>query len=132
METFLPEAVNTWDIIVVGSPWPLIGTYLVVINLIALLMMWSDKRRSKKDGTRRISEKALFLSAILGGSVGAILGMRLFPPQDPALVLCLGHAGDSPAPAGTWGVGMAYILFFVNKEKYKKKNFLPRNHVSPG
>ena len=78
METFLPEAVNTRDIIVVGSPWPLIGTYLVVINLIALLMMWSDKRRSKKDGTRRISEKALFLSAILGGSVGAILGMRLF------------------------------------------------------
>lgn len=78
METFLPEAVNTWDIIVVGSPWPIIGTYLVVINLIALLMMWSDKRRSKKDGTRRISEKALFLSAILGGSVGAILGMRLF------------------------------------------------------
>ena len=41
METFLPEAVNTWDIIVVGSPWPIIGTYLVVINLIALLMMWS-------------------------------------------------------------------------------------------
>ena len=78
METFLPEAVNTWDIIVVGSPWTIIGTYLVVINLIALLMMWSDKRRSKKDGTRRISEKALFLSAILGGSVGAILGMRLF------------------------------------------------------
>ena len=78
METFLPEAVNTWDIIVVGSPWSLIGTYLVVINLIALLMMWSDKRRSKKDGARRISEKALFLSAILGGSVGAILGMRLF------------------------------------------------------
>ena len=58
------EAVNTWDIIVVGSPWPLIGAYLVVINLIALLMMWSDKRRSKKDGARRISEKALFLSAI--------------------------------------------------------------------
>ena len=78
METFLPEAANTWDIIVVGSPWSLIGTYLVVINLIALLMMWSDKRRSKKDGARRISEKALFLSAILGGSVGAILGMRLF------------------------------------------------------
>ena len=78
METFLPEAVNTWDIIVVGSPWSLIGTYLVVINLIALLMMWSDKRRSKKDGARRIPEKTLFLAALLGGSLGAILGMRLF------------------------------------------------------
>ena len=78
METFLPEAVNVWGFTMVGSPWPLIGTYLVVINLIALLMMWSDKRRAKRDGARRISEKALFLSAILGGSVGAILGMRLF------------------------------------------------------
>ena len=78
METFLPEAVNVWGFTMVGSPWPLIGAYLVVINLIALLMMWSDKRRAKRDGARRISEKALFLSAILGGSVGAILGMRLF------------------------------------------------------
>ena len=78
METFLPEAVNTWDIIVVGSPWPLIGTYLVVINLIALLMMWSDKRRSKRPGARRVPEKVLFLSALLGGSLGAVLGMYAF------------------------------------------------------
>ena len=78
MDTFLPEAVNTWGFTVVGSPVSLIAAYLVIVNLIALLMMWADKRRSKKDGARRISEKALFLSAILGGSVGAILGMRLF------------------------------------------------------
>ena len=78
MDTFLPEAVNTWGFTVVGSPVSLIAAYLVIVNLIALLMMWSDKHRSKKDGARRISEKALFLSAILGGSVGAILGMRLF------------------------------------------------------
>ena len=90
METFLPEAVNTWDIIVVGSPWPLIGAYLVVINRIAPLMMWSDKRRSKKDGARRISEKALFLSAILGGSVGAILGMRLFHHKTRHWYFCYG------------------------------------------
>ena len=78
MEIFLPEAVNTWGIIVVGSPWPLLAGWLVLINVIAFLMMGSDKRRAKKVGARRISEKALFLSAILGGSVGAILGMRLF------------------------------------------------------
>ena len=78
METFLPEAVNTWDIIVVGSPWPLIGTYLGVINLIALLMMWSDKRRSKRPGARRVPEEVLFLSALLGGSLGAVLGMYAF------------------------------------------------------
>ena len=78
MSAFLPEAVSTWDFTVVGSLWPLVGVWLALINVIAFLMMGSDKRRSKKDGARRIPEKALFLSAILGGSVGAILGMRLF------------------------------------------------------
>ena len=78
METFLPEAVNVWGFTAVGSPWPLVAGYLVIVNLVAFLMMGSDKRRAKKDGARRISEKALFLSALLGGSAGAILGMRLF------------------------------------------------------
>ena len=52
--------------------------YLLVINLIALLLMRSDKQRAKKAGAHRISEKTLFLSALLGGSIGAIAGMRLF------------------------------------------------------
>ena len=52
--------------------------YLLVINLVALFFMHSDKKRAKKAGARRISEKTLFLSALLGGSVGAIAGMRLF------------------------------------------------------
>ena len=78
MNFFLPEATSTWGITMVGSPAPLIWAHLGIINLIAFLMMWSDKRRSKREGARRISEKALFLSAILGGSLGAILGMRIF------------------------------------------------------
>ncbi len=78
MNFFLPEATSTWGITMVGSPASLIWIYLGIVNLVAFLMMWSDKRRSKREGARRISEKALFLSAILGGSMGAILGMRLF------------------------------------------------------
>ena len=39
--------------------------------------MGLDKCRARRDQWR-ISEKALFLPAVLGGSVGAILGMRLF------------------------------------------------------
>ncbi len=78
MNSFLPEATSTWGITVVGSPAGLIWAYLGLINLIAFLMMGSDKRRAKRQGARRISEKALFLSALLGGSLGAILGMRLF------------------------------------------------------
>lgn len=51
--------------------------YLIAINLIALVLMGADKRRARKSAWR-ISEKALFLSAIAGGSLGAILGMWLF------------------------------------------------------
>lgn len=51
--------------------------YLVLINVIAFALMGFDKQRAKRH-LFRISEKTLFLSAILGGSVGAILGMYTF------------------------------------------------------
>lgn len=51
--------------------------YLLLINLIAFALMGLDKGRARR-GQWRVSEKALFLPAILGGSVGAVLGMRLF------------------------------------------------------
>ena len=51
--------------------------YLVIINLIAYLLMAMDKSRARKHQWR-IPEKTLFLSAILGGSIGAIAGMYTF------------------------------------------------------
>ena len=51
--------------------------YLVIINLIAFLLMVMDKSRARKHQWR-IPEKTLFLSAILGGSIGAIAGMYTF------------------------------------------------------
>ncbi|MBR0131378.1 MAG: DUF1294 domain-containing protein [Firmicutes bacterium] len=51
--------------------------YLAAINLIAFLMMGADKLKAVK-GRWRISERALFVSALLGGSLGAIVGMRVF------------------------------------------------------
>lgn len=50
--------------------------YLVVINLVAFYLMAEDKRRAKKQSWR-IPEETLFLAALLGGSVGAWLGMYL-------------------------------------------------------
>ena len=55
----------------------LLAIYLLVINFTAFALMGLDKCRARRDQWR-ISEKALFLPAVLGGSVGAILGMRLF------------------------------------------------------
>lgn len=51
--------------------------YLIAINIIAFAMMGIDKRKAIKRRWR-IPEKSLFLSAILGGSIGAIAGMQLF------------------------------------------------------
>lgn len=51
--------------------------YFAAINGLALLLFAADKVRAR-EGKWRISEKALLLTALLGGSVGALLGMRLF------------------------------------------------------
>lgn len=51
--------------------------YLFLINLYAFFLMKVDKQRAIRHQWR-ISEKNLFLSALLGGSMGAILGMYLF------------------------------------------------------
>lgn len=51
--------------------------YLLFINLLAFSLMGADKHKARR-GLWRIPERWLFLSAILGGSVGAILGMQCF------------------------------------------------------
>lgn len=51
--------------------------YLFLLSLIGFLLMGIDKWKAKK-GRWRISEKTLFLAALLGGSAGACLGMYAF------------------------------------------------------
>lgn len=51
--------------------------YLIIINLAAFALMGIDKRRAVRHAWR-IPEKTLFLSALLGGSIGAVAGMRFF------------------------------------------------------
>lgn len=50
--------------------------YLILINCAAFCLMAEDKRRAKRR-LWRIPERTLFAAAILGGSVGAMLGMYL-------------------------------------------------------
>ncbi|MCQ2551323.1 MAG: DUF1294 domain-containing protein [Clostridia bacterium] len=51
--------------------------YIVLINLITFLVFGMDKLKAKK-GLYRVPEKVLFLLALVGGSVGAIIAMICF------------------------------------------------------
>ena len=76
---FYPEASGAETVwFVIGSPWPLAGAYLALVNLWAFALMGIDKRKAKKKGARRIRERTLFLSALPGGGLGACLGMWVF------------------------------------------------------
>ena len=50
--------------------------YWMTINIVAFFLMGIDKKKART-GAWRIPEKTLFLSAILGGSIGSICGMQL-------------------------------------------------------
>ena len=51
--------------------------YLIIINLIAFALYGTDKSKAKR-GKWRISENTLIGIALIGGSVGAFLGMHAF------------------------------------------------------
>lgn len=51
--------------------------YLLIVNIIAFILMGADKNRARRHEWR-IPERALFLSAIVGGSIGAIVSMGIF------------------------------------------------------
>ena len=51
--------------------------YLLIINIIAFLSMFIDKKKAEK-GKWRIKESTLLILALIGGSIGAIAGMYIF------------------------------------------------------
>jgi len=52
--------------------------FFTTINLLAFLLMFLDKRKSKKADAERISEGLLFFMATAFGSVGVWVGMFAF------------------------------------------------------
>jgi uncharacterized membrane protein YsdA (DUF1294 family) len=51
--------------------------YIVLINIIAFITIYIDKRKAIKHKWR-IKESTLFLLSIIGGSLGTLLGMYTF------------------------------------------------------
>lgn len=63
--------------------------YLIIINIIAFVSMYIDKRKAKY-GKWRIQEQSLFILALIGGSIGAIIGMYTFRHKTKKLRFSVG------------------------------------------
>ena len=59
------------------TPAGALAVWLIAINFVTFAVYGADKRRARR-GAWRVPEKTLFLLPLLGGSVGALLGMRVF------------------------------------------------------
>ncbi len=59
------------------TPAGVLAVWLIAINIVTFAVYGIDKRRAKR-GAWRVPEKTLFLLPLLGGSLGALLGMKVF------------------------------------------------------
>ena len=55
----------------------LLTVYFTIMNAVGFIIMGMDKRRAKKHAFR-IPEATLFTIAVIGGSLGSIIGMYYF------------------------------------------------------
>ena len=51
--------------------------YLIALNIVTFFVYGIDKWKAKQ-GSWRISEASLLLLAVIGGSIGALLGMQVW------------------------------------------------------
>lgn len=63
--------------------------YFICINLTGFCLMGIDKRKAIK-GAFRIPEATLFIVALIGGSIGSILGMYTFRHKTRHLLFVYG------------------------------------------
>ncbi|MFJ7827021.1 DUF1294 domain-containing protein [Psychrobacillus sp. NPDC096623] len=51
--------------------------FILIMSIIAFVLMGYDKSQARKQG-QRISEKTLWTLAVVGGGIGAYIGMQMF------------------------------------------------------
>ena len=57
--------------------YKIVLAYFILVNVVAFIAFGADKFKSIKE-FRRIPESSLMLLAIVGGSIGALFGMKVF------------------------------------------------------
>ncbi|MCC0679394.1 DUF1294 domain-containing protein [Clostridioides sp. ES-S-0005-03] len=67
----------------------LISIYFIIINIIGLSSMYIDKKKAIKNKWR-IKETTLLAIAIIGGSIGSIIGMYSFRHKTKHIKFTLG------------------------------------------
>lgn len=87
---YAPQAAQDVLWVMLGSPWGVLAVWLALINLFTFLFFGLDKWKARHPGMRRIPERNLFLSALLGGSLGALLGMKVFHHKTLHRAFCIG------------------------------------------
>ena len=77
-----PTAKNSFIFTILGTKWGILWLWLLIINVVAFLAYGGDKLLAKlkehQPKVPRLPEKNLLLLALVGGGVGAWLGMELF------------------------------------------------------
>ena len=64
--------------VLTGGGWgTVLLAWLAAVNLVTFAVYGIDKAKAKR-GAWRVPERTLFLLPLLGGSLGALLGMRVF------------------------------------------------------
>jgi uncharacterized membrane protein YsdA (DUF1294 family) len=63
--------------------------YLTAINFFGIYIMYLDKRKAKK-GYWRVPEATLFMVAAIFGSLGVLIGMKLFHHKTRHLKFVIG------------------------------------------
>ena len=80
-------------------------SWIIFMSICAFAAMGYDKRQAKKKG-RRVPEKNLWLLALIGGGIGAYIGMQMFRHKTRHTSFRIGFL----LLAMIYGIGILYLL----------------------
>lgn len=87
--------------------------YLLAVNFITFLLYGDDKSRARRHAWR-IPEKVLMGAAVIGGSIGALLGMSIFHHKQKTEILYR-YSADHAHRIWSGSLGLVYRWTFLSR-----------------